>query len=200
MLPQRTIEVYTQVDRGLLMIGGNSQDFLSLAPLTSVGEDLDTGHTPNSTGHSAMGFIPGVSESSLCHKSNVMKQRLIKVALFNLKLAGILIVLLLPGLLVVSVKAEKFYSQLWKDLGISKQAHKPNVSYRFVFGFLYEGGFSTVKNIITGNKAAIAEDLLEYTKSYVQSEQFVQDYAEYRLAAKPGTFHMAPTELAVRKN
>ncbi len=128
-----------------------------------------------------------------------MRQKLLKIAILQVKLVAIAMVLLLPALLIVTAKAEKFYMELWKELGITQQEGKAKLKDGFIYGFLYEGGFRNIRNIILGDKEAVAKDLLEYTRTYVYGSGFKNDYAKYREASKPVLSMVAPSEPAVRK-
>lgn len=128
-----------------------------------------------------------------------MKHRILKIALYQLRIAAVVMVLILPGILLVSAKAEKFYLQLWQQLGISKQESGGNIKETFMFGFIYHGGLQSIKHIISGDRVAVAKDLLEYTKTYVYGEEFRKDYSKYREQKKPVLHLLPPTEAIVRR-
>jgi hypothetical protein len=52
-------------------------------------------------------------------------------------------------------------------------------------GYLYYYGVKNVKNIATNDRAAIAKDLLTYTKSFISSAGFKKYYDDTRSQAKP---------------
>jgi hypothetical protein len=69
----------------------------------------------------------------------------------------------------------------------------------FMFGYLQYYGARNIKKIATGDRVAVAKDLLAYTKQYVQSETFKKEYASGRLASKPIVPEPAKTEEQLRK-
>jgi hypothetical protein len=74
---------------------------------------------------------------------------------------------------------------VWKMLGITKQAGSEKIKNSFINGYLDHYGMRNLKNITSNNRAAIAKDLLTYTKNYISSPAFIRQYEEMRKQAKP---------------
>lgn len=74
---------------------------------------------------------------------------------------------------------------MWKMLGITKQAGDEKIKNSFINGYLYYYGVKNVKNLALNDRAAIAKDLLTYTKQYVSSAAFIKEYDDLRKNAKP---------------
>jgi hypothetical protein len=73
----------------------------------------------------------------------------------------------------------------WNQLGISESQATENIRQSFLEGYLYSYGASSAKNIASGDRAAVALDVLNYTKSYVNSPAFIKAYEDARVAATP---------------
>lgn len=82
-------------------------------------------------------------------------------------------------------KAKTASDEIWKTLGISKQSGMNNIKSSFMYGYLQHYGARNIKNIAVGNRAAVAKDLLEFTKSYVQGSEFKQHYEKERKLSMP---------------
>lgn len=73
----------------------------------------------------------------------------------------------------------------WTRLGISESKATENIRQSFLEGYLYTYGASSAKNIALGDRASVALDVLNYTKSYVNSPAFIKAYEDARKAATP---------------
>lgn len=82
-------------------------------------------------------------------------------------------------------KAKTASDEIWKTLGISKQSGMNNIKSSFMYGYLQHYGARNIKNIAAGDRAAVAKDLLEFTKSYVQGAEFRQHYEKERKLSMP---------------
>ncbi|MCR6720317.1 MAG: hypothetical protein NVV59_08465 [Chitinophagaceae bacterium] len=82
-------------------------------------------------------------------------------------------------------KVEKTAEDFWKALGITQQAGTNNIKASFLNGYLQYYGAKNMKNIAVGDRQAVAKDLLEYTKNYVQGAEFLKYYNEHRQRAMP---------------
>ena len=82
-------------------------------------------------------------------------------------------------------KAEKAADDFWKALGISPQSGTNNIKASFLNGYLQYYGARNIKTIASGDRQAVAKDLLEYTRNYVQGEEFLKYYNEQRMRAMP---------------
>src|SRR5688572_15382538 len=74
---------------------------------------------------------------------------------------------------------------IWKMLGISRQSGTEGIKNSFLNGYLYYYGVKNAKNIAANDRAAVANDLLHYTKEYISSTEFKKQYDELRKNAKP---------------
>lgn len=84
-----------------------------------------------------------------------------------------------------SYHAKKLTDDVWKILGLSRQSGLDAVKNSFLNGYLYYYGVKNTKNLATNDRAAIAKDLLNYTKEYISSEAFKKQYENLRNSAKP---------------
>jgi predicted phage tail protein len=110
-----------------------------------------------------------------------MKQRKITWA------SGFILACMLIGssFLFSSYQAKKMTDDLWKTLGISKQNGTEGIKNSFLNGYLYYYGVKNAKNIAVNDRAAIASDLLNYTREYVSGDVFKKQYGDMRKNAKP---------------
>jgi hypothetical protein len=94
-----------------------------------------------------------------------------------------------PAAAIVSIFSAGFTldkpASPWNQLGISETRAIENIRQSFLEGYLYSYGASSAKNVASGDRAAIALDVLNYTKSYVNSSAFIKSYEEARVAATP---------------
>ncbi|HEY6503653.1 MAG TPA: hypothetical protein VIZ28_06720 [Chitinophagaceae bacterium] len=88
-------------------------------------------------------------------------------------------------LLLTSFRAQKMTDDMWKMLGISKQAADEKIQNSFMYGYLYYYGVKNVKNMAANNRGAVAKDLLNYTKTFVSGPVFKKQYDDMRKNAKP---------------
>ncbi|MDB5197546.1 MAG: hypothetical protein JWP88_1917 [Flaviaesturariibacter sp.] len=89
---------------------------------------------------------------------------------------------------LASFKAKTGIDELWSRLGISQDKATGNIKESFLRGYFYYYGANAAKKIASGDRAAVATDLLTYTKSFVNSEAFIAQYNKEREAAKPAPF------------
>jgi len=94
-----------------------------------------------------------------------------------------------PAVAIVSIFSAGFTldkpASPWTQLGIPESRAIENIRQSFLEGYLYSYGASSAKNIASGDRAAIALDVLNYSKSYVNSSAFIKAYEEARVAATP---------------
>jgi hypothetical protein len=114
-----------------------------------------------------------------------MEQKILKIVLIQLKLTAGIVLGFLLLMLVLSFNTGKVAEDLWVKLGISKERGTEQISSSFLEGYLACYGVKNVKNIATGNRAQIIRDLGAYTRQYVNSESFRQQYFQRRESAKP---------------
>ncbi len=84
-----------------------------------------------------------------------------------------------------SYQAKKMTDDVWKMLGLSRSTGTDAVKNSFLNGYLYHYGARNFKNIAVNDRAAIAKDMLNYTKEYIGGADFKKQYEELRKNAKP---------------
>ena len=114
-----------------------------------------------------------------------MQQRMLTIALIQLRILGIILLLMIPLVFLVSFKSNRVYADIWQQLGLSKEKGVENIRASFMNGYFHYYGARNARNILLGDRAAIARDLLHYTKQYVESEGFKKQYDVERRQAKP---------------
>lgn len=110
-----------------------------------------------------------------------MKQRKITIG------SGFILACMLisSSFLFSSYQAKKITDDIWKMLGISRQAGTDGIKNSFLNGYLSYYGVRNAKNIAVNDRAAIAKDLLNYAKEYISGAEFKKQYDELRKSAKP---------------
>src|SRR5262245_59796020 len=115
-----------------------------------------------------------------------MSEKLINLLLIKLKIAALLFVVALVSLFSYSFTTSRnLADDFWKQLGMTKEQGMDGRKQSFLNGYLYYYGARNAKNIAAGNRAAIAKDLLNYTKQYISSDVFRKEYESMRRNAKP---------------
>jgi hypothetical protein len=131
-----------------------------------------------------------------------MKSKSINRVNFSLKFVGLLIIGAFLSISLFSFTLYRYADDIWKQLGISQQNGTENIRKSFTDGYFNYYGARNVKNIVLGNRAAIAKNLLGYTKQYVGSESFKKAYEMNRQQNKPGSTEDKParTSEQIRKD
>jgi F0F1-type ATP synthase membrane subunit b/b' len=112
-----------------------------------------------------------------------MKQENFKKGLY-IRTLGIISTLAIAAFSLTSYTAKTF-DDIWQQLGISKEAGMTNIRESFMNGYLHYYGVKNVRNIMANDRAAIAKDLVSYSKQLLSSETFKKQYETERMAAKP---------------
>jgi hypothetical protein len=89
------------------------------------------------------------------------------------------------SMLLSSFSARKMTNDVWKLLGITKQAGDEKIKNSFTNGYLYYYGVKNIKNLALNERGALAKDLLTYTKQYISSSNFANEYEQLRKSAQP---------------
>jgi len=84
-----------------------------------------------------------------------------------------------------SFTTKRYTEDFLQQLGITKTSADEKITNSILGGYLNQYGLRNVKNIAAGNRAAIAKDLLTYTKQQVNSPAFQQAYNQLRENNKP---------------
>lgn len=115
-----------------------------------------------------------------------MKQKSGQSLVIALRICITTLVLSFLSLLLFSfVASTNIGDEVWKQLGLNKQQGTEGVYRSFTGGYLYHYEARNATNIATGNRLAVAKDLLDYTKQYLSSEAFKKAYEVERRQAKP---------------
>ena len=116
--------------------------------------------------------------------------------LIKLKIVAILLLIALCSIFLFSfTKSRSLGDEIWKQLGMTRDQGTDGVKQSFLNGYLSYYGAKNAKNIALNNRAAIANDLLAYTKQYINGPAFKKEYEKMRSDAKPEM----PTEKLLTK-
>lgn len=86
---------------------------------------------------------------------------------------------------LLSFKKAITASDALSALGITSSQANEKIFNSFTGGYVNTWGLKNLRSIAQGNKAALANELLAYTKTYVQSADFATAYASEKEAHKP---------------
>jgi hypothetical protein len=114
-----------------------------------------------------------------------MEQKLLKILLIQLKVAALGCIAMLIFMISTAFRSENGSDNPFKEIGISKEQGEEFMTESFLKGYFYSLSSINPKNIIAGNKAAVTKDLLVYCKRHLRTENFKQEYREFRSKAKP---------------
>jgi hypothetical protein len=131
-----------------------------------------------------------------------MKQKSVQSLVIALRICGTALVLSVMSLFLFSfVASTNIGDEVWKQLGLNKQQGTEGVYRSFTSGYLYHYDARNATNIATGNRLAVAKDLLDYTKQYINSDAFKKEYEKERQQAKPEQPELKPvrTKAEVQK-
>lgn len=110
-----------------------------------------------------------------------------------------MIIVLLTLFFTASSFSRKIADDLWRQLGISQVQGTEHIRRSFATGYSNFYGIRNVKNIATGNRAAVARNLFLYTKTYVNSAEFRSYYAKERASYQPQEPEAAKTKEDIRR-
>jgi hypothetical protein len=114
-----------------------------------------------------------------------MTQKTFSSVLVKKAVLAFSLIIMTFGILLSSFSTHKMADDMWKMLGITKQTGDEQIKSSFIYGYLSYYGVKNLKNITLNNRAALAKDLLSYTKQFVSSPAFIKQYEEMRKSAKP---------------
>jgi len=92
----------------------------------------------------------------------------------------------------VAVKTKKMTDDVWQQLGLTSPDAELNIKNSILQGSLYYYGAKNAKNIITGNRVAVVNELVAYSKKYSSSPEFKASYKKYRDQMKPKPYEYVP--------
>jgi hypothetical protein len=98
------------------------------------------------------------------------------------------------SLVLFSFTVYKLNNDFLKELGISKTEADKKITHSILGGYLDAYGVKNAKNILLGNRASVAKDLLVYTKQYVNSSTFKTEYAALKERNKPEQYKVQTPE------
>jgi hypothetical protein len=98
----------------------------------------------------------------------------------GLKTVAIFLLICIIGFFIVAMKAKQKMDDVWKLLGIPEPAAQKKINESFVYGHFYYTGAKNAKNIATGNRVAVVNQLVAYAKKYVNSTEFKKVYQDYQ--------------------
>ena len=125
-------------------------------------------------------------------KRLAMQQKILKLLLLQLRITGGLLLLALLTVLLMSFTSQKLLSDVWQQLGMSKEKGIRNIEESFLSGYLHYYGAEKAKNFLSGNRSAIARDLMVHAKQQVSSKEFKQKYEQERNNARPAEDLLKP--------
>ncbi len=131
-----------------------------------------------------------------------MKRLTLNQYISIIRLSAILLIMAILSLFMLSFTIErKMADDIWKQLGISKTEGTNSIRESFFYNYLQYYQAKGFKNIVSGNREAVAKDLLEYTKQYINSPEFKKAYDAHRASLKPAEpeFKKERTKLEVQK-
>jgi len=101
---------------------------------------------------------------------------------------------------LISFTMKKAADDIWQKLGISQSKGDENIKASFLNGYFHYYGAKTAKNLLVNDRAAVAKDLLNYSKQKLSSDAFRKDYEKLRNSAKPVEYpYTAKSKEEVRK-
>lgn len=86
---------------------------------------------------------------------------------------------------LISFTVRSLNDDFLKQLGLTKPGAEEKIRQGILGGSVDTYGIKGIKNIVTGNRVAVANDILAYTKKYVNTADFVKNYNEMRDYYKP---------------
>jgi hypothetical protein len=115
----------------------------------------------------------------------IMKKMSLTNLLSVLRACIVIFILALISLFLFSFTVQKMQADFLKELGINKTEADKKISGSILGGYLDAYGARSVKNIALGNRTAVAADLLNYVKQYVNTVPFKNEYSTLKESHKP---------------
>lgn len=94
--------------------------------------------------------------------------------------------------------SHKMADTIWQQLGLTQVQGTEKIRYSFATGYSNMYGIRNAKNIAVGNRAAVARNLFQYTKTYVSGTDFKNYYQKERASYKPVAPEAAKTKEVIR--
>ncbi|HEY1115570.1 MAG TPA: hypothetical protein VGE66_18510 [Chitinophagaceae bacterium] len=128
-----------------------------------------------------------------------MRQHFIDTILFGIRLMAIAVVLTLSVAFLLSFKTHRTYSDVWQQLGLTEKDAASRVQQSFIGGYLQYAGISKARHIAAGDRATVAKDMLSFTRTYLQGEEFRKAYEQLRASKKPTEPEQPESEAQIRR-
>ncbi len=129
-----------------------------------------------------------------------MNQKLLNSLVIRLRICIVVLILVLVSFVLFSFTAHKLADDFLKHLGITKAGADEKIAHSILGGSIDAYGIKNAKNIVAGNRAAVAKDILTYTKKHVQTAGFLKSYNEMRASYKPQFNKIQTVEEMRREN
>ncbi|MBA2746806.1 MAG: hypothetical protein H0U44_11320 [Flavisolibacter sp.] len=94
-----------------------------------------------------------------------------------LKTALVIFAVALLSVVLISFQSSPF-NDIWQHLGITREKGTKNIEESFKNGYLHYFGAKNLKSIVTGDRKAITLDLLQYSKTQLNSQSFIKQYED----------------------
>lgn len=114
-----------------------------------------------------------------------MNKKTLNSLVLRLRISIAVLIAVIISAFLFSFTVNKVGDEFLKQLGISKPNADSKITGSILGGYLDAYELKNVKNIATGNRSAIALDLLNYTKQHVNSTAFKKEYAALKESNKP---------------
>lgn len=101
------------------------------------------------------------------------------------KVLSIAAVITVASCSLISLTVRSLGDDFLKQLGLTKPGAEEKIRQGILGGSIDIYGIKGLKTIATGNRAAVAGDILTYTKKYVSTADFIKNYNEMRDYYKP---------------
>ena len=107
------------------------------------------------------------------------------------RIGGLVTAMVIAIAVIFSYGFKEKTDDLWKQLGIQQQEANTSIKESFLRGFLKYYDARNIKNIARGDKKAVTQDLLNYTKQFINT-QFKAAYEKERIDFKPREPQLRP--------
>ena len=103
----------------------------------------------------------------------------------GLKVLSFAAIITIASASLISFTVRSLSDDFLKQLGLTKPGAEEKIRQGILGGSIDVYGIKGLKNIATGNRVAVANDILTYTKKYVSTADFLKNYNEMRDYYKP---------------
>lgn len=115
-----------------------------------------------------------------------MTSKHLKFLLANLKIMLVVASAVFVVFFASSFTASRHMAgDFWQLLGITRSQGTDNIKQSFLNNYLYYYGARNARNLAVGDRVAVARDLLNYSKQYLNSDGFRKEYELNRKNSMP---------------